>query len=206
MSEISTNRDLYLAITALCATRVSAGALPSLESYLRSLWRLSQPFADRTALTPAEFFELVSGAFDAMPSDVNPASTDIDQAPPDETTGFAGWQSTLIRQMIDLRDMEAAGQLTSDLRYFGLDAPKGQRWYNFDPITYLECGLAGALGGWKPDDATGRAFVPGPVAVLDADGQITAADPAEIERLVHAVPELSWALLIDFLWCGQQYE
>jgi hypothetical protein len=22
------------------------------------------------------------------------------------------------------------------------------RWYNFDPATYLECGLAGTFGGW----------------------------------------------------------
>jgi hypothetical protein len=206
MSKISTNRDLYLAITALCAARKSTGAIPTLEIYLRSLWRLSMPFNGRTALTPAELFDLVSGAFDAAPSDFSRASPDFNQASISETTGFGGWQSTLIRQIVDIREMDAAGQLSSDHRYFGLDAPRGGRWYNFDPITYLECGLAGALGGWEPDDVTGRQFVPGPVAVLDADGQISSANPDEIERVVHAIPALSWELLVDFLWCGQQCE
>jgi hypothetical protein len=205
MSEISTNRDLYLAITALCAARKATGGIPTLESYVRSLLRLSQPFGGRTSLTPAEFFNLISGAFDAAPvdGDTTPAA---EQPSPSVTTGFADWQSTLVQQMTDLREMDAAGQLASDLRYFGLDAPRGGRWYNFDPITYLECGLAGALGGWEPDDATGRTFVPGPVAVLGADGQITSANPAEVQRPVHAVPTLSWELLTQFLWCGQQYE
>jgi hypothetical protein len=123
-----------------------------------------------------------------------------------DTAGFAGWTSTLICQVIDLREMEAAGQLSNDLRYFGLDAPRGGRWYNFDPLAYIECGLAGALGGWEPDDPTGRQFVPGPVAVLGTDGKLTTANPADIERVVQAMATLEWDQLKDFLWCGQQYE
>jgi hypothetical protein len=38
------------------------------------------------------------------------------------------------------------GTLANDQRYFGVDSPRGSRWYNFDPLTFLECAVAGTFG------------------------------------------------------------
>jgi hypothetical protein len=41
--------------------------------------------------------------------------------------------------------MAEAGTLENEYRYFGIDSPTGFRWYNFDPCSYLECGVRGSL-------------------------------------------------------------
>jgi hypothetical protein len=66
-------------------------------------------------------------------------------------------QDTILWQIVDLRDMDEAGMLRNEDRYFGIDAPRGNRWYNFDPMTYLECAAAGTYRGFTtppdiPDD------------------------------------------------------
>ena len=38
-------------------------------------------------------------------------------------------------------------QLRNDMRYFGIDSETGNRWYNFDPVTNLECGARCMLDG-----------------------------------------------------------
>lgn len=55
-------------------------------------------------------------------------------------------------------------------------------------------------------DDTGRVFVPGPVAVLDASGRATTMDPHAIEEPVVELPEVTWAAFVDFLEAGQMYE
>jgi hypothetical protein len=72
--------------------------------------------------------------------------------------------------------MEAAGTADNEYRYFGVKAPRRSTWYNFDIGTYVECAMAGTYGGWQPDDSTGRTFVPGKVAVLEADGSLSSRD------------------------------
>lgn len=73
--------------------------------------------------------------------------------------------------------------------------PTGLRWYNFDPKTYLECGMAGSLGGWDEHDEL-RKPVPGPVTVLRP----------EPETGAHLIETLGWADLADLALCGQEYE
>jgi hypothetical protein len=77
---------------------------------------------------------------------------------------------------------------------------------NFTPIGYIECGLAGSLGGWEPGDDTGRQLVSGEVAVFAADGTLQNQNPEEVEQPVIALPLLTWADLKGFLICGQIYE
>jgi len=79
---------------------------------------------------------------------------------------YAGFRATLIRQIVDLREMDDNSTLKNEQRYFGMSAPRKSYWYNFDPIGYLECAMAGSFGGWEPGDETGRQFVPEPVALL----------------------------------------
>ena len=109
-------------------------------------------------------------------------------------------------QICDLDEMRQAGTLDNEYRYFGVDATRGGRWYNFDPCTYLECAAAGTFGGWAEGDDTGRSYAPGPVAVVDASGAITSVDPRDIDDPAFALPQITWEMFIDFLDAGQWYE
>jgi hypothetical protein len=123
-----------------------------------------------------------------------------------EAPGFDRWESFLLRQMVDLREMAEQGMLADEHRYFGIDSPRGQRWYNFDPCTFLECAAAGSSGGWQSGDDTGRAYVPGPVAILGDDGTVTTSDPQDVPDPVFSIREVSWDDFQSFLGCGQWYE
>jgi hypothetical protein len=102
--------------------------------------------------------------------------------------------------------MAERGLLDNEMRYFGLNAPRGSRWYNFDPCTFLECATAGSFGGWRPGDDTGREYVPGPVAALGEDGRLTSRDPRDIPNPVVPIAAVSWEKFRDFLGDGQWYE
>jgi hypothetical protein len=97
-------------------------------------------------------------------------------------------------------------QLQNELRYFGISAPSGRYWYNFDPRSYIECGAAGSLGGWVEGDETDRAYVPGSVACIGPDGSITSCDPRDLDRPTVEIPEFTWEMFSDFVWRGQNYE
>ena len=202
MPELTTNRDLYLAIGDLVESR--KGSSRSLQEYLRALLGLTERYRDKTGLEPSLFFELLSQSFDAPPIAVEPSW--FRQAEPNPIVGYDHWQRTLVRQIVDLVEMEQSGALADEHRYFGIDAPRGGRWFNFDPCTYIECGAAGAIGGWEEGDATGRILVPGPVAVLDCKGEITSADPRDLHEPLVEISLLAWEDLTDFLRAGQYYE
>jgi hypothetical protein len=102
--------------------------------------------------------------------------------------------------------MAEQGILNNELRYFGTDSPRGQRWYNFDPCTFLECAIAGSFGGWQSGDETGREYVPGPVAVLGDDGQVSTSDPRDVPDSIVSLRDVSWDDFRSFLGCGQWYE
>ncbi|MBY0457370.1 MAG: hypothetical protein K2V38_08540 [Gemmataceae bacterium] len=102
--------------------------------------------------------------------------------------------------------MGESGQLADEMRYFGINAPRGSRWYNFDPCTFLECAMAGSFGGWRPGDDTGRDYVPGQVAVMGADGEITSCDPRDLDSSVTPLGPVTWADFYLFLGQGQWYE
>ena len=38
------------------------------------------------------------------------------------------------------------------MRYFGIDSETGNRWYNFDPMTNLECGARCILDNEDDED------------------------------------------------------
>jgi hypothetical protein len=227
VSIIRTNRDLYIAVADLTG-RYGSGTR-KLEEYLRALWEGARRFRERTSLSVDGFFGLLSAAFtrpippfdEAWRSrypedDTNPLAACLaakmgrkqqsrgadDVAVP----SFDAWESFVLRQIVDLREMAEQGMLEDEQRYFGIDSPRGQRWYNFDPCTFLECAMAGSYGGWQPGDPTGREYVPGPVAVLGDDGKITASDPRDVPEPVASIREVSWDDFQSFLGCGQWYE
>ena len=197
MGSIRTNRDLYLALADLVAKTDASDR--SLEEYLRALWGLARAYRDRPALTGDELLGLLARAFtgSAPPFDEGWRATyerDFPAAFRDFLGAFGAWEARVLRQIVDLREMDERGQLKDDQCYFGIDSPRGSRWYNFDPAAFLECAAAGTFGGWEEGDDTGRAYVPGLGAIVG--GQVTP------EPLL----AISWDHFIMFLGNGQWYE
>ena len=167
--DMKTNRDLYKSIEGLLKEK-SGGPVPSLEDYLSNLLNLARRLADRSTLSLEEFFSFLRDAFDVVAA---PAVPRAENAVP----AFVKWYAQVAEQIRDLREMAQQGQLRNDLRYFGLSAPSGRRWYNFDPCTYIECGVVGSL-------AAGRK------ATTREDHTFPDRSPAsgQMEISLHAIP------------------
>lgn len=112
-----------------------------------------------------------------------------------------------VRAMVeDLAKAKAAGVLDDPYRFFGKGIPGGGYWYNWEPASFIECGLAGSVGGWQVGDS-GRVLVPGDVATVDASGELVTVPAAELgSDLVETIETLSWDDVESFLWAGQNYE
>lgn len=198
-----TNRDIYLAIHAL--TRDPARSLArSLEEYLRAMLRICRGHREKQALAVDEFLETLRASFTASPLLFDEQWAKQYDTRPEK--GYAAFESTLLRHVVDLREMRAKGTLNEKWIELGVNSPRGARWYNFHPASYLECAAAGSIGGWEPGDDTGRQFVPGEVAVLGDDGKIASAHPEEIDRPIYPFAEVTWAQFTEFIECGQMYE
>ena len=192
---MNTNRDLYKNIEGLLQQK-HGQPLPSLEAYLTALVARASRFADKESISLDDFFSLLRDAFDG------PGET----APSNATAGFQNWKFLIDEQIEDLRQMARSGQLKDEYRYFGINAPGGDPWFNFDPVTYIECGAAGSLGGWVEGDKTGRTYVTGKVAHIGPGGAIEFSDPRELDRPPVEVPEITWEMFSHFARCGQYYE
>src|SRR5262245_20653380 len=152
MDSIRTNRELYVAIADLMKREAENSM--TLEAYLRNVHALGCGAQSNQQFTPDEFVSLLREAFAvAAPKPPSPKLSAIEVT---ASAGFAKWESVLLEQLTDLRQMEASGQLGNKLRYLGIDSPSGRRWFNFDPRTYLECATCGMYGGWREIDDTGR--------------------------------------------------
>ncbi len=202
--QLKTNRDLYLAIDEL--SRQQKNCSRSLEVYLLAVLNRSGAFADHDPLTLAEFYELIASGFTHDAAPFNEAWRSQYDELPDEDSGYAGWHATVIRQIVDLREMDECGTLRDETRYYGVSAPRKSYWCNFDLLVYLECAMAGSFGGWAPGDDTGRQHVPGQVAVLGEDGSIQSANPEDLPNPTFEIPTVSWEEFKDFVICGRLYE
>ncbi len=224
---LRTNRDLYRFVVEL--GQRNADNKRSLEEYLRALLGLVSRERQQPDLAAPLFAAMLEAAFHQAPLPYEPswetAWQALERGEPEE--GFSGWEALIKRQIIDLRELRASGGLEDEQRYFGIDAPRGARWYNFDPRTYLECAAAGSFDGWAPaegeevDDSdlsdvvmpedepppeSTRRLVPGPVAALGPDGKVVIVDPSQIESAHFELSRISWEDFRDFLVCGQVYE
>lgn len=54
-------------------------------------------------------------------------------------------------QISELNKMKGK-QLDDDMRYFGINSETGNRWFNFDPMTNLECGARCILDNEEDED------------------------------------------------------
>ncbi|MFI6519271.1 hypothetical protein ACIBF1_27210 [Spirillospora sp. NPDC050679] len=196
---VRTNRDLYLHFLHLGQQARSASW--SLSAFLRALWKVSAPLSARADLEPDEVAAMFAAAATVPPAEYDPAWSARDLSlPGDEPEGYADWERVLLSQLADLEDFLTAPP--GPRARFGVRAPRppgsGRRatpptWYNFDPATYLECAVAGSLGGW---DAADGARVPLP------------GGPGEppVRSYVREITTMSWADLARIAVCGQMYE
>ncbi|GGV28188.1 hypothetical protein GCM10010182_58930 [Actinomadura cremea] len=196
---VRTNRDLYLVFLHL--GQEARAASWSLSAFLRALWKVSGPLRDRAHLDPDDVAAMFSAAATVSPAPFDPAWSGADLAlPGPEPGGYADWERVVLSQIADLEDFLTAPP--GPRARFGVDAPRPPgsgpratpvRWYNFDPATYLECAVAGSLGGW---DAADGARVPLPPA--------PGASP--VRSYVREVRAMTWAELARIAVCGQVYE
>lgn len=171
MKKLITNRDLYLAAQTLLKSATNNGTL---ERYLGKLYCCSTALSKLNTVSLDQFFTLLEHSFADM-------QTSTEEIGSEQSQGYIRWENTIRRQIAALREMEVDRTFQNELRYFGTASPGGEAWYNFDTQTFIECGLAGAFGGWGEPDEAGQPPV------------------KEIENL-------SWDDLTRFLECGQYYE
>ena len=187
---MNTNRDLYRFVTGLCERR-SADQVPSLEVYLRSLWFVGRTWDD-DIIPIGTLGEWLRSAFSSSPPDFDDAWHSIAfpaEEPGDDPRDL--WEKFILFQIADLRRMAEAGTLDNEHRYFGVDSPAGIRWYNFDPCSYLECGVRGSVGGYIENE----------VIILDRPDDGGSADSPVVP-----LGSLTWDEFRDLLWCGMSYE
>lgn len=184
-----TNRELYLLVTSF-KEKIQSNDLPELEDYLHSLWQIvadsnvANPTIDNVAqwLETAFAIRLQKVKFDW-------SNYQIDYKP--EIQDFKDWESVIISQIADLTAMRAVGQFENEYRYFGISSPNNTFWYNFDPLTYLECGVRGTFGGYEAAE----------VIVLIEPPEGESADSTIFE-----IADFSWQDFADILENGRLYE
>tara|TARA_R110002049_G_scaffold160007_1_gene325005 strand:+ start:452 stop:1069 length:618 start_codon:yes stop_codon:yes gene_type:complete len=202
--QLQTKRDLYLAVNRLSEEQKKCDR--PLELYLLAVLNRSAAFCKRDSLTLSELYELISSGFIFEPMFFEEAWRDqYDQLPEDEN-GYVGWRATIIRQIVDLREMDECGTLKNEMRSFGVTAPRNSTWFNFEPIQYIECAMAGSFDGWEPGDDTGREFVPGQVSVMAEDGSIQSVNAEDMPHSIFEISSVTWEQMKDFNYCGQIYE
>lgn len=132
-----------------------------LKSYLLALLKLVKEYGYQLP-SPGLFLTLLQKAFTSTPEpflsdwlklknapenelhknkyikiDLNPHTAQISNS---ETPDYHYLIAVLLFQIAELHKMEVK-QLNNELRYFGVISETGHRWYNFDPISNLECGV-----------------------------------------------------------------
>jgi len=184
-----TNRDLYEIVNGF-ADQFGSGKAPALEEYLRSLWWVvsqSQP----SEPTPELLAEWLEAAFTTEPPAFDPAWRERHRQQPQESADFSDWENGILFQIADLRRMAEAGQLEDEFRYFGITSPSGNLWYNFNPVTYLECGVAGTFGGYAADERI--ILIPAPEGESD-------------DSPIWSLERFTWLDFLEFLECCRLYE
>ncbi|PHS13772.1 MAG: hypothetical protein COA78_06695 [Blastopirellula sp.] len=143
MSKLQTNRDLYLAVESLVSRFKSNSR--SLEQFLLALLRATEPFSSSECLSLDDFYGLISESFTIEPYQFEHKWLGLYDQFPTESSDFDGWCGTLKQQIVDLHEMEECGALENKYRSLGIQSPRGSQWYNFVPVDYLECAMAGSI-------------------------------------------------------------
>lgn len=115
-----------------------------LEEYLRSLLGLFWSHRG-DKLSYSLMASLLEQSFSTLPVPFNEAWMAYTDPPEiDELDGYVWTEHVLLFQIADLRRMEDK-EMKSPFLYLGVVSPTGNSWYNFDPLTYLECATQGLV-------------------------------------------------------------
>lgn len=143
-----------------------------LETYLLSLLSLVEQNKNQN-LTADLLLKLLQNAFTSEPKEFNSEWLSITTAPDEnimskkftnpelnlsidksvvsDKSGIDYSIEVLQFQITELHKMKGK-QLDDDMRYFGINSETGNRWYNFDPMTNLECGARCILDSEEDED------------------------------------------------------
>lgn len=115
----------------------------SLKEYLIGILYNSKDFNMKNGIGISDFLTILDKAFSKVPDSSFHDEIQLSKKPPmiDEEDGnYDTLKDTLFFQINDLTCIEKDDSLINNqLKYFGIDSPNGNRWYNFDPFTYLKC-------------------------------------------------------------------
>ena len=183
---INNNRDFYLAVLELISEY--KGSSRSLEHYLHTVLAASFEYSKDDGVTLDQLMTMLRAGFEREV----PTHDVVPMPLRDADFGFKRWFSIAARQIRDLREMRVSGALEDPMRYFGIEGPNGETWYNFDPVGFLECGAAGYFDGWRPGDPTNR----------------KSTNPEPEEKICESIEieGLYWRGVADFLYTCQIYE
>lgn len=125
----------------------------SLEDYLRALWAVVQHHRNNPP-TLALFAQMLLEALTQTPPPFDeawlaynkPAGV-VGSGPERVQDDFKELQDMLCYQIADLHRMREAGTLDNPYRYFGIESPTGQTWYNFTPADFFGNGSYGLHEG-----------------------------------------------------------
>ena len=162
MQQINTSKAFRSAILKILEKQQDRYS-SSLEAYLRSLWMLVNQYKN-TTVTYALLVKLLEEAFLTTPPDFNhewlryekPISWNYKDGTyvieklenhkiiivERNVDTFRILKHTILFQIADLYRMRDK-QLKDEYRYFGVQSPTGNSWYNFDVFTYLKCSTGG---------------------------------------------------------------
>jgi hypothetical protein len=196
----NTNRDLYQRVMNEGERMTAAGR--SLEEFLRAWWRVGKALPVEGPFDLDTAAAMLAAAATVEPPSLSATWRSASFRYVEEAATRADWETIVLSQIADLADFADLGPL-DERAYFGVDAPRpdgcvratDRRWYNFDPRGYLECGMAGSLGGWADEDGI-RKPVSSPVAPM-----VPEPPPGE-----YPITAISWADLAALARCGQEYE
>lgn len=146
-----------------------------LETYLLALLKLVEQEREQT-LTADSLLKLFLDAFSSEPKKIDTEWLKIVKTPDEKTiykkitnkaasssedkneaAGDIGIYYTIAVlqfQIAELHKMKGK-QLDDTEKYFGIDSETGNRWYNFDPNSILECGMRCYI---DPDDNNDQEF------------------------------------------------
>ena len=179
MNNLQTYDDFYSVIYAL-AERYEKNTR-SLEEYLRALLGLTQKYQHQSTIPIREFITLLEEAFTATPVSFDPTWQSDYQFHVEEANDFPSWQTTIITQIIDLREMKEEWDTNgypSWYEYNPIYAPRGASWYNLNTYMYLECAAAGTRS----------------------------QERFNIDKNTPSIQQINWYGFTEFLLLGQYYE
>jgi len=203
-TEIRTKRDLCKAIDDLIARHDACDR--TLESYLLAILGGLVMFSDRPSLTMTEFLGLIESGFTGAPVAFEEQWRHQYDGLSRDDRIYAGCRAEIVRQIVDLREMDESGTLQGEWREFGLDAPRGERWFNFETVGYLGCALAGTFRMREPGDELAYQVESIPPAVRGEAESEEAGRRDDTMRPPLKSPAVSWERFNAFFVCGRIYE